>query len=298
VPAVVLTTKSGQLFVLDRLTGRPLFAVAERAAPASDVPGERAAPTQPFSIGLPQLASGRIGETDLFGVTPQDRAACRADFRRLRHDGRFTPPSLRGAIVAPGNIGGAHWGGLSFDPARQIAVIPVNHVASVVTLTRAEDFVADPAPAGAGDRTGLQTTRMQGTPYVMQRRRFAAPSGMPCTRPPFGTLQAISLRSGRRLWRVPLGSTAGIPGSGSLNLGGPITTASGLVFIAATPDAQFRAFDTATGAGLWTARLPAGARSTPMTYLGADARQYVVIAAGGFGRSGLYDAFVAFALPR
>ena len=145
--------------------------------------------------------------------------------------------------------------------------------------------------------TDFEYTRMRGTPYIMRRRLIMGPTGLPCTPPPFGSLVAVNLNTGGIAWNVPLGTMGDAPGLGSPNLGGPIVTASGLVFIGATLDRAIRAFDVETGRELWKATLPAGARATPMTYE-AGGRQFVVIAAGGGGAFGAGDAVIAFALPK
>ncbi|MDQ3950675.1 MAG: pyrroloquinoline quinone-dependent dehydrogenase, partial [Gemmatimonadota bacterium] len=298
-PAVLQATKSGMLFVLHRETGEPLFPVEERAVPASKVPGEQASPTQPFSSIV--LSPHRFPIDSVFGLTEADRAACRDVVARLRNEGIFTPPSREGTLVLPSNIGGAHWGGVAYDPERQIVVVPVNRIAATVQLIPA-DSVDIPRTRRAGAEGGFETTHMRGTPYLMQRRILLSPSRVPCTPPPFGALVAISLSTGQKLWEVPLGrwlgQAPGAPPLGSANLGGPIVTAGGLVFVAATLDRQLRAFDIETGRELWSAPLPAGGKATPMTYRGADGRQYVAIAAGGDGEAfGKSDVLMTFALP-
>jgi quinoprotein glucose dehydrogenase len=293
VKAVLQATKTGMLFVLDARSGQPLFPVEERAVPKSDVPGERASPTQPFSsvVLSPHGLAGGFPHLDAAG-----QAACAAALAGLRNEGIFTPPSLAGTVARPSNIGGAHWGGLAVDPARQIAVVPVNTLASMVQLMP-EGFDYREA-ARESDRLGLdyEYTRMKGTGYVMRRRLLRAPSGAPCTPPPWGLFVAVDLASGRKVWEVPLGTM--IPGqaTGSPNLGGPIVTAGGLAFIGATIEPAIRAFDIETGKMLWRAELPGGARATPLTYR-AGGRQYVVIAAGGGDGFAEGDAIVAFALP-
>jgi quinoprotein glucose dehydrogenase len=304
--AVLQATKTAQLFVLDRDSGAPLFPVEERAVPKSDVAGEQAWPTQPLSA----LSTGfrTLGAADIWGATPADLAECRARFAALRYDGPFTPPSERGSVMLPANFGGAHWGGVAYDSTRGIAVVPNNRLAAVVTLIPRQKWKSMQEKLTKGERVGKEFTDMQGTPYVMQRETWLSSGRSPCTAPPFGTLTAISLKTGQTLWDVPLGTDEGIdkyglpklpPGSGMVNLGGAFTTASGLVFIGATLDAYLRAFDIETGRELWKYKLPAGGKATPMTYLGADGRQYVVISAGGDGKVwGKADSVMAFALPK
>ena len=302
IPAVVQATKTGQLFVLHRETGVPLVPVEERPVPATTVAGETAWPTQPFSA-LPSFGLQHVSTDDAWGLTPWDRKRCRDTIASARNDGVFTPPSLDVTMVAPSNIGGAHWGGLAFDPERQIVVVPVNRLAALVQLIPRERH--DPAR----NEPGWEYAPMRGTPYVMRRRILLSPLGLPCTAPPFGTLVAISLLSGRMLWEVPLGTTRDLVaskiylpisvGSGTPNLGGPIVTAGSVVFIGAAMDNYLRAFDIETGRELWKGRLPAGGQATPMTYRLPNGRQYVVIAAGGHGKMGTTrgDHVVAFALP-
>ncbi len=298
IPAVIQTGKSAMLYVLDRTTGKPIFPVAERPVPASSVPGEVASPTQPFTTVTPPLSPLHYSAADAWGPTPESQAACRAILGALRNDGPFTPPSLQGTLVVPGNIGGAHWGGVAVDEGRALAVVPVNTMPAMVQLFPAEGFNGDSIRRSDADHgiTDFEYTRMRGTPYIMRRRLITGPTGLPCTPPPFGALVAVNLNSGGIAWNVPLGTMGDAPNLGSPNLGGPIVTAGGLVFIGATLEHAFRAFDIETGRELWKATLPAGARATPMTYE-VGGRQFVVIAAGGGGPFGAGDAIVAFALP-
>ena len=290
-------TKTAQLFVFDRATGKPLFPVHEIPVPKSDVPGEETASAQPLSalsIGYRTLTAA-----DIWGVTPEDLAECRARFATLRYDGPFTPPSERGSVMLPANTGGAHWGGVAYDPERGIAIVPNNRLAAVVTLIPREKWKTMREKLTRVERIGKQFTDMQGTPYVLQREIWLSSRGSPCTAPPFGTLTALSLKTGATLWDVPLGTYEGLESSGMVNLGGAITTSGGLVFIGATPDAYLRAFDVETGREIWRHKLPAGGKATPMTYLGVDGRQYVVISAGGDGKEwGKADSIMAFALPK
>jgi quinoprotein glucose dehydrogenase len=305
VDVVLQATKTGQLFVLDRDTGKPVFPVEERSVPASTVFGERASATQPFNSVLPALSPQRLSIDSVWGATPADREACLAQIRPLRNDGPFTPPSFQGTLSVPSNVGGAHWGGVAFDPSRQLAVVPVNHLAAFIQLIRLDELDTAGARANSS-RLGDEYTRMHGTPYVMRRRMLIAPNGLPCSPPPFGSLVAMDLRTGMRAWNVPLGDLSALkPGSSELpktlgtpNLGGPIITAGGIVFIGATFDHVLRAFDVETGRELWKGPLPAGARATPMTYqLTPGGRQFVVIVVGGGNEWGKGDYVVAFALP-
>jgi quinoprotein glucose dehydrogenase len=312
VDVVLQATKTGMLYVLDRDTGRPVFPVEERPVPASDVPGEQAWPTQPFSSVEPLSPHGMTLD-DAWGPTPEARDACRRTMEGLRMEGIFTPPSLRGSLMLPSNIGGAHWGGVAYDPARRIAIVPVNRLAAIVQLIpRAQMDSMRHADRGGEARIAVadwEYSEMSGTPFGMRRRIFLSDQGLPCTRPPWGMLVAVSLDTGRKLWEVPLGDLRGAmppaaraampDGAGSPNLGGAIVTAGGLVFVAATADHTVRAFDVETGRELWHADLPASAKATPMTFrLSRTGRQFVVVAAGGDGGFfGKGDALVAFALP-
>ena len=306
--AVVIATKTGQLFVLRSDNGQSLFPVLIAPVPSSDVSGEEAAPEQIISSGLPPLSPQKLALEDVWGPTIDDRDACRRRFNELRNEGTFTPPSLKGSLIMPSNVGGAHWGGLAYDPKNNAVIVPTNRIAAVITLIPRSDYEALRARETLGERVGTEYAMMRGTPYVLKRELFLAPSGAPCTPPPFGSLTALSLRTRQILWSVPLGTTEGlekigvrVPPNlpGAINLGGPITTAGGLAFIAATTDHYFRAFRLRDGRELWKAPLPAGGKATPMTYLGSDGRQYVVISAGGDGKAwGWSDQIIAYALPR
>ena len=307
IAAVLQATKSGQLFVLDRDTGKPIFPVEERAVPASTLLGERASPTQPFNTVIAPLSPQLLSPDSVWGATPEERDNCLAQIRPMRNEGVFTPPSLQGTVQAPSNIGGAHWGGVAFDPTREIVVVPVNRVTAMVQLIPLDQYDTTDAKRNSS-RLDDQYTRMHGTPYVMRRRILKAPSGLPCSKPPWGSLVAINLATGARAWEVPLGDPSSLrPEFASLsktplglpNLGGPIATAGGVVFIGASLDHVLRAFDIETGRELWKGTLPAGARATPMTYqVTPGGRQFVVVAVGGSDDWGKGDYIVAFALPQ
>lgn len=298
---VVEATKTGQLFVLDRDTGKPVFPVEERPVPQSDVPGEQSWPTQPFNTVIPALSPQGVDSTDIWGDTPDALAACRAMTAPLRNDGVYTPPSLRGTLVRPSNIGGAAWGGVAFDPQSNSVILPENRIAAMVQLIDSAEYRRD-GISSADSRLGYEYTPMRGTPYIMRRRMLFSSDFVPCVKPPFGTLVAVDMSTGAKRWEVPLGSWptggAGRENWGGIALGGPVATAGGVVFQAGTLDRAMRAYDVATGKELWRAQLPAGARSTPMTYVSAgNGRQYVVITAGGGDEFGVGDYVMAFALP-
>jgi quinoprotein glucose dehydrogenase len=298
-PAVAVTTKMGLLFVLDRLTGKPLHTVEERAVPKSDIPGEDAAPTQPipaWSAMVPQ----RLTADDVWGATPADRDACRQRLSNLRNDGLYTPPTLQGTLAFPGNVGGVNWGSAAWDPEHNLLFTDTNRLAAIIRLIPRDELRAaiEQAKGAKENRFSGEFARQTGTPFAMYRDWLASPSGLPCNAPPWGALVAFDLKTGNVRWESPVGEVApGVPG-GSPNLGGPMATAGGLVFTAAGMDTALRAFDAETGKELWKATLPASAQATPMTYE-IGGRQYVVICAGGHGKLGtkMGDSVVAFRLP-
>lgn len=310
VPAVLQATKTGMLYVLDRMTGQPLFPVEERAVPISDIPGEITSPTQPFTAQLPPLSPHGLNAEDAWGLTEDDRLACRDIFASLRNEGIFTPPSTQGTLMVPSNIGGAHWGGIAVDPVRQIAVVPVNRVAAMVQLIPREEFDRETL-RNEDIRLGnnFEYNMMQGTPYVMRRRILLGSSGLPCSPPPWGSLVAVDLKSQKILWNTPLGSMSRSLDAdaasrlekanwGSPNLGGPIATAGGVVFIAAAADRWIRAVDIETGEERWRGPLPESGKATPMSYQLASGEQFVVVTVGGGDVWGVGDYVVAFHLSR
>jgi len=301
VPLVIVPTKMGMLFTFHRETGEPFHAIEERPVPVSDVPGEQAWPSQPFPVAPPPLVPHRaITEDDAWGLTPIDRGECRDLIASLRSEGIYTPPSLQGTIMIPGNGGGSNWGGIGWDAQRGLAIANTMHFPFVVALIPRDDFEST---RDSGNYPGTEFAPQLGTPYGMRRKPLISSWEMPCVKPPWGTLAAVDMAAGEILWQIPLGTTRDLTGMpfglnyGTPGLGGPLVTAGGLVFIGAVMDDYLRAFDIDTGEELWRGRLPAGGQATPMSYqLGG--RQYVVIAAGGHGSLGTRrgDYIVAFAL--
>ena len=296
VPAVIQATKTGFLFTFHRETGAPIFAIEEKPVPQDAVLGEHPSPTQPQPVAPPALArQGPVTPDDAWGLTWLDERACRQRIAGYRSTGMFQPPSVQDSLMQPGNAGGSNWGGIAFDPQRQLALANTVDLPFVVALVPRDQLAAQRAdPRYAG----FEFAEQRGTPYGMRRRAFVSPLGIPCVKPPWGSLTAVDMVRGSIKWRIPLGQMpylglkVGMPG-----FGGPIVTASGLVFIAASLDDRLRAFDTDTGKALWEAKLPAGGQATPMTYAVAG-RQYLVIAAGGYkGASTRGDYLVAYALP-
>ena len=299
VPALAQTTKQGHIFILDRRTGEPVFPVEERPVPQGDLPGETYSPTQPFPANDAFVIRRDITEKDMFGFTPYDGGACKKMFKEKDFNGLFTPPSTRGWIQYPSFMGVSNWGGVTVDQQRSILVVNTTHVAATMSLVPSKDIEAR---TKAGERI-LPT---KGSPYGLTMAPMLSPFGAPCNKPDWGTLTAIDLKEGKRLWEVPLGTTRDLAPwpiwwkLGTPSLGGSLVTGSGLVFIAGTTDHYLRAFDVNTGKELWKGRLPGGGQANPMTFrMTKDGKQYVVIAAGGHKYLGtkISDSLVAYTLP-
>ncbi|MBW2361103.1 MAG: pyrroloquinoline quinone-dependent dehydrogenase [Deltaproteobacteria bacterium] len=301
VPALAQATKTGLLFLLDRRDGTPIFPVEERPVPGGALDGDFVAETQPFPTKpAPLHPLEPLRPEDAFGFTLYDRGKCREAIEAARSEGLYTPPSLQGSVHFPGMMGGVNWGSLAVDSKRDILVVNTTRTATTVRMIPRDEIT----PKQKASKYGFEPA--EGTPYAVERRPLLSPFGAPCNPPPWGTLTGIDIESGEHIWQTPLGTTRDMApwplwlDTGTPNQGGPIVTASGLVFIAATTDNFLRAFDTRSGEELWRGRLPAGGQATPMTYrLTPEGRQYVVIAAGGHGVLGtrVGDSVVAFALP-
>jgi quinoprotein glucose dehydrogenase len=294
-PAIAITTKMARVFVLNRLTGKPLLPVEEVAVPKTDIPGDEAWPTQP--LGISTVPEG-LKASDAFGATEEDRKWCADRIVASRSEGIFTPPSLQGTIVYPGNAGGVNWSSSAFDPQRHLLIMNTNHLAMWVKLIEREKLQAVYDDREKNRMSG-EFARQSSTPYGMYREPFLSPTkGTPCTPPPWGTTEAIDLFTGKKAWDVPLGTYKKDAHTGTINFGGPIVTAGNLVFTAASMDNFIHAFDAENGKEIWSYELPASGQATPMTYR-VGGKQYVVIAAGGHGKLGTKqgDYVVAFSLP-
>ncbi|MDX2180949.1 MAG: pyrroloquinoline quinone-dependent dehydrogenase [Bryobacteraceae bacterium] len=290
VDAVAQVTKMGFTFVFDRETGAPLFDVVEKPVPASEVPGERAYPTQPFPVAPPPFARQSFSKEELTDVTPESRAFCETLIEGAALAPMYTPTGLKRTILFPGTNGGANWGGASYDPVTRTLYVNSMDVGQVGAMVK--------------NRPGAELPyRMTGAPTYYSR--FWDRNRWPCQKPPWGHLTAIDLDKGEFKWRVTLGVVdalieKGLPPTGTSNLGGSIVTAGGLLFIGATDDSRFRAFDKYTGKEIWTVKVPASAHATPMTFQGLRTKkQFVVVAAGGGNKyNDQYDgALIAYSLP-
>lgn len=295
---VIQATKQGFVFVLDRATGVPVWPVEERPVPQGGVEGEQLSPTQPFPTHVPTLASQTIHPSQAFGLLPfWDRAACRDQLASARNDGLYTPPSLKGSVEFPMTGGGINWGGVAFDPHRQVLFANVSAAVNIITLIPAE------RAAGFKPPQGVELAPQRGSPFAMTRALARSPLGMLCNPPPWGSMVAVDLKAGKILWRSTVGTMEDVAPLGiALHVGTPLVngllvTAGNLVFTGAM-DAYLRAFDATSGAELWQGRLPVPAIANPMTYIWKG-EQYVAVVAGGHSENGtsIGDSIVAFRLP-
>ncbi len=295
---VAHVTKTGFVFVLDRDTGEPFLPVEERQVPQDGAPGEWLSPTQPMPVNPPALVPGTLAPGDAFGITLFDRLHCRRKIRDSVANGSFTPPSTQGTIFYPFNGGGANWGGSAYDPERNLLIVNMSNIAHHIQLIPAEEFSEARRQLARRQFAGEEVSPQDAAPFGMKRSLLFSPLGLPCTPPPWGVLAAIDLTDGNIVWRKALGSRAGVQ-FGLPNLGGPIVTKGGLIFIAATMDDMMRAFNIEDGEMLWEWRLPAGGQATPMTYVWDD-RQFVLIYAGVSSNAStrLGDTLLAFAIDR
>lgn len=308
VPAVVIGTKAGQIYVLDRATGKPLTEVKDVPVKPGNIPDEPYSPTQPKSVGMPQIGAQTLSESDMWGATPYDQLLCRIDFKKMRYDGLYTAPGTDLSLSFPGSLGGMNWGSLSTDPVHGFIFVNDMRLGLWIQMIPSAN---KGAAAGGGEalNTGMGAVPLKGTPYAVNKNRFLSVAGIPCQAPPFGTLTAIDLKTRQVAWQVPVGTVEDtgplgirmhlpIP-IGLPTLGGTLSTQGGLVFIAGTQDFYLRAYDSSNGKEIWKSRLPVGSQGGPMTYVSPKTgKQFVVITAGGARQStDRGDYVMAYALP-
>ena len=288
VPALIAPTKQGELYVLDRRTGKPIFPVRESPVPStSPVPGEMMSPTQPSSAlsFMPPPLTGK----DMWGATPFDQLVCRFELHSMRYAGPYTPPGTQRTLVYPGNLGVFNWGGVAVDPVRQALVGTPTHLAFTYQFIARQDATTNYVSAGKKEHWNEN----YGASYAVMIEPFLSPLGLPCQVPPRGTIAGVDLRTGKLAWmhrngtvRDQMPSFLPIPvPMGVASLGGPLITAGGVAFYSGAMDNYLRVYDVTTGRKLWQSRLPAGGQATPMTYR-VNGKQMVVVAAGGHGSFG------------
>ena len=314
VPAMLVPTKMGETFILNRVSGEPLSAVEERPVPAGELKDDPRSPTQPFSVAMPRLGFPDLTEKQMWGITPVDQMICRIKFKEANYKGIFTPPSLsKPWVMYPGNNGGSDWGGYAYDANKGVIIANWSNTPMYAQLLPREKLTKDGVYSLDNpkfDPNLVSPKRpMDETPYGIQIGPFYSPTKMLCSEPPYGMISAIDLHTKKILWQHPLGSAErngpfGIGTNlpikiGLPNNGGPIITAGGVAFIAATTDDKIRAIDIKTGKELWSDTLPAGGQATPMTY-SQNGDQYLVIMAGGhhFMQTPVGDYLVAYKLPK
>lgn len=301
-PALIVPTKRGEIFVLDRRTGKPIDPVVQRRVPQGAVKGDWNAPTQPYTTGF---AGADLREADMWGITPIDQMMCRIKYRQASYQGQFTPITIKPTITYPAVGGGINWGSVSIDPQRGLMVVNTLHFANLNRLSpRAKGKVIK-----GGFEGGVITFPQEGTPYAFESFPFLSPIYAPCQQPPYGVISVFDIKTRKLLWSKPLGTAAnsgplgiasGLPlRMGAPNFGGSLTTSTGLVFIAASQDRRLHAYDIGNGKEVWSAVLPAVGAAMPISYVSPRGKQYIVVAAGGhFAIPGpKANAVVAYALP-
>ncbi|WP_456310970.1 membrane-bound PQQ-dependent dehydrogenase, glucose/quinate/shikimate family [Serratia proteamaculans] len=306
-PVVILPTKTGNLFVLNRLTGQSVYPINQIDVSTQGISGEKYSPTQPVSAL--NFIPAPLNEKAMWGLTPFDQMACRIDFKSLRYDGNpWTPATEAGSIIFPGNIGVFNWGSVAVDPERQILIASPVRLAYKYNLIKRSAATADKR-LFTKDGTPYWNENFEGD-YAIHIQQLSSSLGIPCIAPPWGRMVGVDLKTGKTEWLRRVGTTKNLntsflPGRfpigfpmGMVAHGGPLTTAGDVVFHGATADNFFRAYDVNTGELLWQTELPAGGQATPATYMGSDNQQYVVIAAGGHGSLGTKagDSVVAYRL--
>ncbi|BAQ82779.1 glucose/quinate/shikimate family membrane-bound PQQ-dependent dehydrogenase [Pseudomonas sp. St29] len=297
-PALIQPTKQGSMYVLDRRDGTPIVPIQEIPAPTGAVEGDHTAPTQARSDL--NLLPPPLDEKAMWGATPFDQMLCRIQFKELRYEGQYTPPSVQGSLIYPGNVGVFNWGSVSLDPVRQLLFTSPNYMAFVSKLVpRAE--------VAAGSKRESETSGVQpntGAPYAVIMHPFMSPLGVPCQAPAWGYVAGIDLTTNKVVWKhkngtsrdsspIPIGLPMGVP-----SMGGSMVTGGGVGFLSGTLDQYIRAYDVKNGKELWKSRLPAGGQATPMSYTGKDGQQYVLVVVGGHGSLGtkMGDYIIAYKL--
>jgi len=291
--------------MLNRETGKPIADVVERGVPQQELAGDKTAPTQPFSVGMPYIGQEALKESDMWGATIYDQLLCRIQFKSLRYDGAFTPPGTTASLQHPGNFGGMNWGSVSINEDTGTMVVNDIRIPLRVQLIPSEHHET----SGNG-KPHSEFSPMRGTPFVVTNSSFVSPMDVPCQAPPYGTVTGIDLKTRQIIWQRPAGTVqdtaiAGVKVRapfpiGMPTIGGTVSTRSGLVFFAGTQDYYLRAYDQSTGEELWKARMPVGSQATPMTFVSPSSnRQFVVVSAGG-ARSSMdrSDLLIAYALPK
>ncbi len=309
IPGVLQSTKRGQLFLLDRATGKPIADVVEKPVPTTGaVPEEKLSSTQPYSVGMPTIGAERLTEKKMWGATMLDQLMCRILFKQLRYSGDFTPIGLTKALDQPGNIGGFNWGSMSYDPVNHLAYMNDIRIPNVFWLMQRDEFDVW-SKSHKLEASGHGPSPQLGTPYGQAIYIWMSPIGVPCNQPPYGTITAVDLNTHKVAWQVPAGTAerlgpfgmashlpmpAGMP-----TYAGTMTTAGGLVFFAGFQDYYIRAYDAQNGKLVWQYALPVGSSATPISYVSpATGKQYVAISVGGAAHSlDNGDYVMAFSLP-